>query len=164
MLKMLSDTFVAGDTGQTPLLGLLDLTAVFHTVDHAILIERLRLTFGMVDSALHWMTSYLTGRTQYVRYREVSTTTHVYCGVPQGSVLGPVLFPLYVADVIELVKECDLIPHVFADDLQICGHSVSADTQEQVTRMTTCIERVHYWMASNHLRLNPNKTDLIWLR
>jgi len=164
MLKMLSDTFVAGDTGQTPLLGLLDLTAVFHTVDHAILIERLRLTFGMVDSALHWMTSYLTGRTQYVRYREVSTTTHVYCGVPQGSVLGPVLFPLYVADVIELVKECDLIPHVFADDLQICGHSVSADTQEQVTRMTTCIERVHYWMASNHLRLNPNKTELIWLR
>ena len=78
------------------------------------------LTFGVVDSALHWMTSYLTGRTQYVRYRaEVSTTRHVYCGVPRCSVLGPVLFLLYVADVIELVKECGLIPHAFADDLQI---------------------------------------------
>ena len=57
---------------------------LFNTVDHAILIERLRLTFGVVDSVLHWMTSYLTGRTQYVRYRgEVSTTTHVYCNVPR---------------------------------------------------------------------------------
>ena len=49
---------------------------------------------------------------------------NVYCGVPHGSVLGPVLFLLYVADVIELVKECGLIPHAFADDLQIYGHSV----------------------------------------
>jgi len=59
MLKVLSDAFVAADTGQATLLGLLDLTATFDTVDHAILIERLRLTFGVVDSALHWMTSYL---------------------------------------------------------------------------------------------------------
>ena len=87
---------------------------------------------------------------QYVRYSgEVLTTTHVYCGVPQGSVLGPVL-----ADVIELVKECRLIPHVFADDLQIYGHSVSADTQELVARMSTCIERVRCWVASNRLPLN----------
>jgi len=108
------------------------------------------------------MTSYLTGRTQYVRYRgEVSTTTYVYCGVPQGSVLGPVLFLLYVADVIELVKECDLIPHAFADDLQIYSHSVLADTQELVARMTTCIERVRCWMTSLHH--NPTKTELIWL-
>ena len=106
MLKVLSYAFLAADTGQATLLGLLDLTATFDTVDHAILIERLRLTFGVVDSAVHWMTLYLTGRTQYVRYHgEVSNTTHVYCDVPQGSVLGPVLFLLYVADVIELVKE-----------------------------------------------------------
>jgi len=101
---------------------------------------------------------------QYVRYSgEVLTTTHVYCGVPQGSVLGPILFLLYVADVIELVKECGLIPHAFADDLQIYGHSVSADTRELVAHMTTCIEWVRCWMASNRLRLNPTKTELIWL-
>jgi len=70
-----SDAFVAADTGQATLLGLLDLTAAFDTVDQAILIESLRLMFGVIDSALDWMKSYLTGRTQHVRYRgEVSTT------------------------------------------------------------------------------------------
>jgi len=53
MLKVLSDAFLAADTGQATLLGLLDLTAAFDTVDHAILMERLRLKFGVVDSALH---------------------------------------------------------------------------------------------------------------
>ena len=91
MLKVLSNAFVAADTGQAKLLDVLDLTAAYDTVDHAILIERLRLTFIVVDSALHWMTSYLTGRMQYVcYYGEVSTTTRVYCSVPQGLVLGPV--------------------------------------------------------------------------
>jgi len=60
-------------------------------------------------------------------------------------------------------SKCGLIPHAFADDLQIYGHSVSVDTQELVARMTTCIERVRCWMASNRLRLNPTKTELIWL-
>jgi len=60
MLKVLSDAFVAADT-DIAWSRLLDLSAVFYTVDHSILIERLRLTFGVVDSALHWMTSYLTG-------------------------------------------------------------------------------------------------------
>ena len=57
MLKVLSNAFLAADTGQATLLGLLDLTAAFDTVDYAILIERLHLTLGVVDSALHWMTS-----------------------------------------------------------------------------------------------------------
>jgi len=58
---------------------------------------------------------------------------------------------------------CGLIPHAFADELQIYGHSVSTDTQELVARMTTCIERVRCSMACNRFRLNPSKTELIWL-
>jgi len=74
---------------------------------------------------------------------------HTYYRWTPGFSTRTCSFLLYVADVIELIKECGLIPHAFADDLQIYGHSVSVDTQELVARMTICIERVRCWMASN---------------
>ena len=93
MLKVLCDAYVAADAGHVTLLGLLDLSATFDTVDHWILIERLRRTFGVVGRPLDWVISYLTGRTQFVRFKgTTSGITSVSCGVPQGSVLGPTLF------------------------------------------------------------------------
>ena len=66
------------------------------------------------------LTSYLSGRSQYVRTSATSSTpSAVLYGVPQGSVLGPILFVLYTADVLQLVRDHDLIPHAFADDTQI---------------------------------------------
>ena len=66
---------------------------------------------------LDWLKSYLTGRSQFVRFNgEVSATTPVTCGVLQGSVLGPVLFLLYAAGVINLVEECGFSAHAYADD------------------------------------------------
>ena len=82
---------------------MLDLSAAFDTVDHDILIERLQRSFGVRGLALSWVESFLRDRTQAVSIAGVETSRSLLsCGVPQGSVLGSVLFLIYCADVIAI--------------------------------------------------------------
>ena len=87
----------------------------------------------------------------------------VTSGVPQGSVLGPILFIAYSAEVIGIVEQHGFNVHAFADDLQVYGHAAQNEAAVLATRMSACIENVKAWMSSNRLRLNPSKTELIWL-
>ena len=104
------------------LLALLDLSAAFDTVDHSILCKRLQLTFGLDGQVLEWFRSYLHGRSQYVRRGMLkSLSVLLVCGVPQGSVLGPILFILYTAELIGLIEQHGFCPHLCADDTQISG-------------------------------------------
>ena len=99
VLKVLSDIYSAADAGQITILGLLDLSSAFDTVDHQILFDRFQLSYGFESAVLGWFRSYLTGRSQYIRYNGVQSESAPFLyGVPQGSVLGPVLFILYSAD------------------------------------------------------------------
>src|SRR6218665_1480677 len=148
--KVATDLIEAIDAGDHALLGLLDLSAAFDTVDHGVLVERLARPYGLRSTALDWLRSYLLDRRQSVFYDGVSSSVRsLVCGVPQGSVLGPLLFLLYTADVGELAASLGLSSHFYADDSQLYtwGHPSSDGLQRR--RMELGVEQIAEWMRSN---------------
>ena len=112
---------------------------------------------------LHWFESYLVGRRQHVRIGSTfSLLSTMFCGVSQGSVLGPMLFLLYFAGLLRLIESFDLRPHLYADDTQVYGFCAPSETQALRNRLSACIDRIAEWMRSNRLQLNSSKTEVLW--
>ena len=163
VLKVLADILRAVDSGELAALAMLDLSAAFDTVDHETLLTRLKKSYGLGGCAHDWFQSYLSERFQSVHCGGTSSTpTLLICGVPQGSVLGPILFLLYTADLLRLIRTHHLHPHLYADDTQIYGNGHPADTSTLQSRVSACISDVAAWMRSNRLQLNSDKTEVIW--
>ena len=162
LLRIHNDLLSSIDRKHISALVLLDLSAAFDTVDHDILLSRLNQYFGLTDSALSLLKSYLQGRTQAVVVgSSASASSLLSTGVPQGSVLGPLLFTLYTTPLTQLLHDSNVSFHLYADDTQLYISFSSTDSLTHLTRMSQVLDSIHRWLSSNYLALNPSKTEFI---
>ncbi len=163
LLKITNDLLNALDNNQVSLLSLLDLSAAFDTVDHSILLNRLH-SFGISGCVLAWFGSYLSNRTQTVSINGCkSLPAPLKYGVPQGSVLGPVLFILYTQQLSSLILEHQLCHHSFSDDNQLYKSFQISQLQQAVVDTQACVSDIQSWMFHNKLQLNSDKTEIIFI-
>ncbi|CAJ1086723.1 RNA-directed DNA polymerase from mobile element jockey [Xyrichtys novacula] len=163
LLKVTNDLLMASDSGLLSVLVLLDLSAAFDTIDHCILLQRLEQSIGIAGSALSWFKSYLTDRSQFVHVNnESSAHTKVCYGVPQGSVLGPILFTLYMLPLGKIMRKYSINFHCYADDTQLYL-SMKPEEAGQVARLEACLKDIKSWMTNNFLMLNSDKTEVLVL-
>jgi len=167
LLKVQNDILCALDDNKNVFLVLLDLSAAFDTVNHSTLLNRLSSRIGLSGIALQWFESYLLGRKQCVCIGGVNSKFHdLDCGVPQGSVLGPILFTIYTAPLGDLVRKHNFDYHLYADDTQlyVAFKRNCPDANAALTSLEGCIEAVRQWMAHNFLKLNDDKTEFLVIK
>jgi len=135
----------------------IDLPKAFDTVDHVVLLKKCN-SLGMRRIPLKWLRSYLSNRQQYVFVNNTSSTVKsITSGVPQGSILGPFLFSLYINDLDELNLQGNL--HLYADD--ICLIYMGESREEIAQKMQFDLDALHVYMSAHRLSININKTKLM---
>ena len=156
----MNDMLHALDNGDVTVITLLDLSAAFDTIDHNILCQRLEHLYGIFGTPLNWFKSDLFNRTHTVTINnKLSQPTLLNFGVPQGSVLGPILFILYTKPT--LIRQHSISNQSFADDTQLHNSCRPDQIDTWVQSMQDCISDVKTWMTSNKLNLNDDKTECL---
>ena len=164
LIKITNDLLIASDKDTASVLLLLDLSAAFDTVDVNKLLDILFMEIGIRGRALSWFKSFLQGRTQRVKIgNSFSEEIVIEFGVPQGSVLGPVLFNIYIRSFYRFVRNgSDFNVQGFADDHQLYT-SFSCHNQVYMLgqNLVNILSEVKHWMDSFFLKLNKGKTEII---
>ena len=162
LLRVTNDILTALDSGDVTFLTLLDLSAAFDTIDHSLLYHILSHNYGITGTALTWFQSYLTDRTQSVTINNTtSSPASLSFGVPQGSVLGPILFIMYTQPLHSLIQSNSISDQAFADDTQLYKSCRPKQADQTLLTMQICITDVKSWMTDHKLKLNDDKTEAL---
>ncbi len=145
---------------------MLDLSAAFDTIDHQILLDRLQHHYGITGTAHGVLESYLSNRSQSVVVDGVSSQRRILkYGVPQGSGLGPKKYCMYGKPIGVIIRIHGMDYHVYADDSQL--YLVLASKQgvhAALSSLQNCVRDIKLWMANNWLKLNEEKTEIIYFQ
>ncbi|KAK6168440.1 hypothetical protein SNE40_020971 [Patella caerulea] len=162
LLRVYNDIVTNIDNKQPVVLVLLDLSAAFDTIDHDVLLNRLQTRFGVDELCLKWIRSYLTDRSQYVVMdNATSSPKTLRFGVPQGSVLGPLLFTAYTTPIGDIIRKHGINFHIYADDTQLYLALKPSNDSNEICKLEACIDDIKNWMNLNFLKLNDDKTEVI---
>ena len=157
-----NDILRAIDDNKSVLPIMLDLSTAFGIVDHDVLLERLKSGLGICGTALSWFKSYLSGRSQCVLINGTqSKPTALVCGVPQGSVLGPILFPMYRLPLGDIIKRHGMQFQIYAEDCQLYTTFGASDINQTALNMEILIDDIRSWWSDNMLKLNDSKTEMM---
>ena len=141
---------------------LLDLTAAFDTIDHALLLLRLHKHYGIGGTVLQWFASYLHQRDQSVLINSSKSDPVIMeWGIPQGSIGGPILFVSYTAPVEDIIHAHGLSCIIYADDTQLYITMKSSERIVAIEIIEQCIRDVKAWMTRNFLVLNDSETEVL---
>ena len=163
LLRVKNDIAETLDKKCTTILVMLDLSAAFDSVVHELLMTRLEQSFGITDKALAWLISYISERNQKVVVGSAESGGSVVTrGVPQGSVLGPILYCIYTKPIGRIITRHGMNHHCYADDLQIY---LAVDRDESIVtalaKVELCVAEVAAWLTNNNLKLNMAKSEVI---
>lgn len=167
LVRVTNDLLMTADAGSPSLHVLLHLSAVFGTFDHGILLKWLYHSIGLNNTLLDRFESYLTHRSEFVAMKSSMSCSHVIgCGVPQCSVLGPILFILYMLLLGKVISRLGISFHCYTDDTQLYmktdTHSSSSSSSSlSTTTLTACLVEIREWMNHNFLQLKSSKTEAI---
>ena len=163
LLPLVNNTLLSLDSGLAVIWILIDLSAAFDTVDIDLELHILESEIGICGTALDWFRSFLKGRQQKVLVeKSLSQPIEVKFGVPQGSVLGPILFNIYIRSLFQLIKDAGFNTSGYADDNN-ASQNFALQFQFNVInyQLPALMASIQHWMNAHFLKLNKDKTEII---